>query len=280
MRVLAQRHLPPDVRERWLELLRPTARLLPASGSDRVVGRLGGLPRLPAEVAWPVWEGRGPLTFIASVDCAQLPLDALDIRLPTDGTLLFFCFDGQIDQGAAPVIAVDRDTWPGARVLHLPAGTECAERQPPPRLRADVRSVPLTARVEPTAASGEHPLIHEAFLAGLTSEAADDHPVNSEEFEEAVWAEGWGPGHRIGGHAWTLQGPVEIEAAAGVLGAEVAWDSPELLDEAKGWLLLAQIDCEEAEGVVWDDTGALYWLIRPEDLAARSFDRAICTFQC
>ncbi|WSM60544.1 YwqG family protein (plasmid) [Streptomyces sp. NBC_01707] len=38
---------------------------------------------------WPSWEGHGPLSFIASVDCAMLPAGAVDIMLPIGGTLSF-----------------------------------------------------------------------------------------------------------------------------------------------------------------------------------------------
>lgn len=32
--------------------------------------------------------------------------------------------------------------------------------------------------------------------------------------------------------------------------------------------------------MTWGDAGALYWLIRPKDLAERRFDRARFTWQC
>ncbi|MEU0355643.1 DUF1963 domain-containing protein [Streptomyces cyaneofuscatus] len=31
---------------------------------------------------------------------------------------------------------------------------------------------------------------------------------------------------------------------------------------------------------VWGDAGVLYWLIRPEDLAERPFERAMFTWRC
>jgi uncharacterized protein YwqG len=32
--------------------------------------------------------------------------------------------------------------------------------------------------------------------------------------------------------------------------------------------------------MMWGDSGILYWLIRPDDLAARRFDGAAFTWQC
>ncbi|WP_297539925.1 DUF1963 domain-containing protein [Amycolatopsis sp.] len=42
--------------------------------------------------------------------------------------------------------------------------------------------------------------------------------------------------------------------------------------------MLAQIDSEG--DMMWGDFGILYWLIRPEDLAARRFANALFTWQC
>ncbi|MGG7575788.1 DUF1963 domain-containing protein [Streptomyces sirii] len=45
-------------------------------------------------------------------------------------------------------------------------------------------------------------------------------------------------------------------------------------------MLLAQFDSDDDADMMWGDCGALYWLIRPEDLADRRFDRAMFTWQC
>ncbi|WP_237528129.1 DUF1963 domain-containing protein [Streptomyces sp. SID2119] len=148
-RSLALRHLPPDDAEKWLGLLRPGARLRVATGADVPAVRLGGLPALPATSPWPEWEGHGPLSFIASADCARLPTAALDIGLPESGTLLFFYFDGQLDDGEALVLAEDRESWAGARLLYVAPTQKSAEREAPAGLKP-YPVVPLTARVEAT----------------------------------------------------------------------------------------------------------------------------------
>ncbi|MFI6286114.1 DUF1963 domain-containing protein [Streptomyces sp. NPDC051018] len=107
---------------------------------------------MPATLEWPVWEGQGPLSFIASLDCAGLPTGVLDIDLPEVGTLLFFYFDGQLDDGEALVLAEDRESWAGARVVYLAADEQVADRGTPGGLKP-YPVVPLTARVEMTAAS-------------------------------------------------------------------------------------------------------------------------------
>ncbi|WP_198545915.1 YwqG family protein [Actinacidiphila yeochonensis] len=281
LRALALKHLPPQDAERWLSLLRPAACLEKATGSDPVVGQLGGTPRLPAGTDWPVWEGHGPLSFVASVDCAGLAVGALDIALdialPSDGTLLFFSFDGQVDDGEALVLPDDPETRPGARVLFVPAGEATEERTAPEGLPPYPR-VPLTARVRVTAPDPSHPLIQRTF--GPDARFGRAHPVVAEEFLDALWALRDGTGHQIGGHADPVQNPVELEVAHALLGGRVAWDDPRLLAEANRLLPLAQIDSDGDAGMLWGDVGTLYWLIRPEDLAERRFDEAVFTWQC
>ncbi len=279
LRSLALQHLSPGDAEKWVGLLHPGARLEVAAGSDDVAGRLGGLPALPAASEWPLWEGHGPLSFVASIDCASLPLAAVDIDLPDAGTLLFFYFDGQLDDGEALVLAEDRESWAGARVLYVAADEEVVERGTP----AGVESypvVPLTARLGMTAAEPWHPQIRDVFAAGAPLGNRYDHPVCSQEFLDALWGFDGEVGHQIGGHAHSVQNPVEIEIAEAVLDGKVSWDDPRLSDEAGGWVLLAQFDSEDAAGMMWGDAGALYWLIRPEDLAERRFERAMFTWQC
>ncbi|WP_461085984.1 YwqG family protein [Streptomyces deserti] len=279
LRPLALRHLSADVAEQWLALLRPCVRLEATAASDNPVGHLGGHPKLPAGVDWPEWEGHGRLTFIASIDCAALPVQALDIDLPDAGTLLFFYFDGQLDDGEALVLAEDPESRPDARVLHVPAGEEVRIRETPEDLKP-YPLVPLAARVEMTAAEPWHPQIRGTFAPDAPLGQRYDHPVCTQEFLDALWEFDATVGHQIGGHAHSVQNPVEIEVAEAALEGEASWDVPRLSEEAGRWVLLAQFDSEVTADMMWGDCGALYWLIRPQDLAERRFDRARFTWQC
>lgn len=276
---LAHRHLPPDVAERWVGLLRPAVRLVTAAGPDAAVGQIGGLPRLPAEVEWPSWEGHGPLSFIASVDCAMLPKGALDITLPAEGTLSFFYFDGQLDDGDALVLPEERESWAGARVLYTAANETGAEREAPLGLRP-YPSLPLAARPSLTAAEPWHPQVRDAFAPGTPLGHRYDHPVCAQDFLDTTSEFDEEAGHQIGGHAHAIQNPVEIEIAEAVLDEGVSWGDAALDGEVGNWVLLAQFDSDEAVDMMWGDGGVLYWLIRPEDLAERRFDRAMFTWQC
>jgi len=50
---IARRHLPREIADRWLRLLRPAAVLGHAARGDRAAGVLGGSPRLPDFAEWP-----------------------------------------------------------------------------------------------------------------------------------------------------------------------------------------------------------------------------------
>ena len=100
---LAHLHLPTRTADQWSGLALPAGRLEPI-GDDAtgpVVGHLGGNPRLPDGVEWPQWPHHGPLTYIAGIDCAALPANDLGMPFPANGNLLFFYFDGQLDDGEA-----------------------------------------------------------------------------------------------------------------------------------------------------------------------------------
>src|SRR3954463_4696948 len=96
--IVAQ-HLPADLAAAYMGLARPAVHLRAANAARPVVARLGGSPRLPVDAAWPTWTGHGPLSFIASLDCAELATYDMAPVLPLDGQLLFFYWDGQLDQG-------------------------------------------------------------------------------------------------------------------------------------------------------------------------------------
>ena len=49
---------------------------------------------------------------------------------------------------------------------------------------------------------------------------------------------------------------------------------------ADDWMLLLQLDSEEAEGMMWGDVGMLYFWIRRTDLTDRRFDRCWVLLQC
>ncbi|GIF58139.1 YwqG family protein [Asanoa iriomotensis] len=272
---VARRHLPEPVADRWIGLLRPGLWLRKALPGESVVARLGGLPELPRDVGWPRWKGQGWLGFVAAIDCGSLPADSLDIALPGDGTLLFFYRDRDEVVGTwAP------ETQAGARVTYVPAGVPTSPRSTPSGVPT-YREVALTAEAIVTGPDWDHP----AFRASITDLAPEhrafmDDYRNRDDFAWALSDLVGRPWHGVGGHADPVQGPVEMDAAQVVLGGRADWTGPAVHEEAQRWVLLAQIDSDEEANMCWGDVGTLYWLVRPADLRARDFDRAVFTWQC
>ncbi|WP_255280312.1 DUF1963 domain-containing protein [Actinomadura madurae] len=120
---LARERLPAGLADRYSSLLRPSGQILSAAqpGDDRI-GVLGGEPQLPVTSDWPVWEGHGPLSFVAALDCRPLSTTHTGLALPTSGTLLFFYFDGQADNYESWVHPSEPESQPGSRLLYIPAG--------------------------------------------------------------------------------------------------------------------------------------------------------------
>ncbi|MCK2244104.1 MULTISPECIES: YwqG family protein [unclassified Crossiella] len=277
---LAKDRLPAEAAETWIELFQPGIRLADSGPGPRVA-RLGGNPALPPEVDWPSWPDRGPLNFIAAVDCAALPREFLSIPLPAEGTLLFFYFDGERHPGYPdPAFVEDVE---GSRVIFVPAGTAVTERTPP----ADINpypSVDLFAEIVATAPEREHLLLDQtrtasgATLAEAVQTVLGPGRSGPDVFGELRWEIEQGPFHQIGGFATPIQGPVEKEVAGEVY--EGSWYDPGFAEEAARWVLLAQIDSSKEADMCWGDVGMLYWVIRSADLAAGRFENARCTMQC
>lgn len=270
---LAHDRLPAEAAAAWSGLFRPGIRLH-AGGEGPAVAQLGGNPALPDDVEWPVWPEHGPLSFVAAVDCAALPRDYLTIPLPDAGTLLFFYFDGSYppacDLGAVPEDAE------GSRVLFVPAGTPVTERAAPDGLKTYPRQ-DLFAGVVATAPERGHLLLEQTETASGASleDALGPDRQGTGVFAKLRWEAHDGSAlHQVGGFAAPVQEPVESEIAAIVLDA--TWASPELIEEAGRWVLLAQFDSDGGAGMMWNDAGMLYWVIRSADLAAGRFSAARC----
>ncbi|WP_424213318.1 YwqG family protein [Streptomyces sp. BI20] len=280
LHALARAHLSPEDAETWIGLLAPGLRLdSDPEAEGPLVGRLGGLPDLPADVPWPHWEGHGPLSFVATLDCAALSAAGdTGLALPASGALLLFHFDGRVDDGDAFVGPDEPESRPGARILHVPGdavtATRPAPEELPPYPEAPLRGVPGL-----TALGGYDPRVRAAFGLPRVIGRDETHPLYAEAFTDALYELSQDV-HRVGGHAAPIQNPVEWELAHGLLGPDTPWNDPATDAEAAAWVPLVQIDTDDRADMMWGDAGALYWLIRPADLAAGRFEEAGFTWQC
>jgi Domain of unknown function (DUF1963) len=118
-------------------------RLQPATGGAR--SRLGGSGLLPPGEPWPHAHGNRPLTFLAGIDLAELPVRD---GLPEAGWLLFFA-DLDNDEAEGLVDFATNAAGEAARLFYVPAGIDPLEVEPPAALRdvLDTRRVEAVARL-------------------------------------------------------------------------------------------------------------------------------------
>ncbi|GAA2593316.1 YwqG family protein [Actinomadura fulvescens] len=263
--------------------MKPSGQILSAAQpGDAPVGFLGGEPRLPKTLDWPVWEGHGPLSFVAALDCGPLSATRTGLPLPTSGTLLFFYFDGQADNYQSWVSPSEPESRPGSRILYVPAGTPVQPCRTPRPLEP-YKQVLLHA--EPAVC---FPMIETYEMygpLGIALETLDSDPMYAE-FNDAVRVLCSTSKHQMGGLPNNVQGQVEYEVADFPPDWDLGdWtpDNPhrdDILAEASRWELLAQFASDDDADMMWGDAGCLYWLTTAEDLAARRFDQARFTWQC
>jgi len=261
--------------DEWVGLLRPAVGLTTgdgAGGTDGpVVGQLGGVPSLPDGMWWPEWDGIGPLSFGVSLDCAALSTFDTGVALPTDGTLLFFCYDRQIDFELFVSLDVP-STQAGARVVYLPAGTPVRPRATPEPLRAHPARA-LHARPTWSAVPSENPAAR-ALLATVPD--AERGAAWQAVTEAEAWFDAGRARHQVGGYPRTIQGDITSRVVGTKLG-RLGADSPMWAMEARRWVTLLQVDSGGADEVPWGELGIVYWLIRREDLIAGAFGDAVMT---
>ncbi|MBO3749482.1 DUF1963 domain-containing protein [Streptosporangiaceae bacterium NEAU-GS5] len=255
--------LPTDSAQRLIGMLRTTVRLSAAAAGERVVGRLGGVPRLPDGVAWPTRFDRAlPMSFVAELDCGQLTQFETDIALPADGTLLFFVA-AEVEQSV---------------VIYVPDGIAVAER-PTPVGAESYSELALAALAEPSWPDLSHPAVVDVF--GSIEEARRlvwDHVLDhntGETFGDdfAIYKQRGeaGPEHQVGGYGDALQNPVETLAAHE---AGTGWyGDPDFQREARQWVTLLQVAEDTRAGMIWGDGAYLIWGIRSDRLAERDFSK-------
>ncbi|MFC5816965.1 DUF1963 domain-containing protein [Nonomuraea harbinensis] len=241
--------LPEPLAEPFIALARPAVRLSIAEEGETVVGRLGGLPRLPEGVPWP--GGGSAMQFLAELDCAALAAYESDLDLPAEGALLFFA------------------AWDGtaARVILLPPGAvRVPEREAP--VSGDARlfpEAPLAAETVATWPTRNHDELVKVGDEIWDRVVGEDWEVFADQLAEFAEAEG-GRAHQVGGYSDALHRPVEASAAAWTgLNSE----DPGFAAEALRWCNLLQLD--EDNGMTFGDGGIMIFGIRRDRLAARDF---------
>lgn len=264
--------------DRLLPLCRPSARLVAGKdgpNAEAAPTRLGGRPLLPASTKWPTAGDGEPLSFIAQLDCAALSNLLPTEPLPATGRLSFFY--SAVEQKAWGYDPADADQ---SAVVYTPQAEPADLRDFPAGLHASGRFRPVALE----------PVVEWTFP-----------PVESSDLEQTGIPEPWdtyrevlgrkregdGTIHRLLGHPDPVQGNMQPEcqlAGNGIyVGNGVRTSDPrteELLAGATEWRLLLQIDSADDAGMMWGDTGRIYYWIRDRDLRAAAWKNAWLVFQC
>ncbi|MFF4704812.1 DUF1963 domain-containing protein [Streptomyces sp. NPDC001288] len=251
--------LGPEMGEHWRARTRPAIALTAQKSDGAIVGQLYGLPSLPADVPWPVWEGHGPMTHLATIDCAALPQGVLDFDMPTDGSLLFFRWTAE-DMGRSAAVSGEWHEFlqghgaspeSGVKILHIPTLTDTALR-PTPHGYECTAARPLhlvgtfASRLDYWYASTEYSYDEKGYELAEAFDQWQEHEL----FDS-----------QIGGH----QCPMHVGSVEKVVGGDLRGPYGTQINEDAMMMLASFWDYEDGLDASW--------FIKPRDLARRDFDK-------
>jgi uncharacterized protein YwqG len=248
--------------------------------------KFGGLPHLPADFVWPVYNGK-PLAFIAQFNLADVAAYDTGNKLPHEGILHFF-YEGGVEVWGYDPKDVDgfgiyhHKELAGLKAAALPEGVAEYALLSPCKLEfSEDVSYPTGEALDGV---GLDPEMLKDFM---DIKHANKHVFDGiiEDYEEnRLLGEA---DHQLLGHPHLVQGEIfeECQLVSNGLfcGNESGYRDPrakELRDGAKDWTLLFQIDSDDNAEVMWGDEGMVYFAIRKADLAAADFSRVWAVFQC
>jgi uncharacterized protein YwqG len=245
-------------------MAQPCLRIV-AGGTGK--SRLGGIPDLARP--WPRYEGR-PLCCVAQLDLAELRAADGPDWLPDSGRLMFF-YDLEHgawgleagDAGSSVVIHEAGDPAPAAEPADLP---EDARFPAYPVGFANTMSLPSEERLE-------------IDWKGMTK--AERRAV-----EAAIEAlQPPEPVHQVGGFPHPVQSDdMELQCQSVTQGAVIGGGRLKSLEPMSSapadWRLLLQLDTDNDAGMMWGDTGTLYFWIREQDARAGDFSKIWMILQC
>jgi uncharacterized protein YwqG len=256
-------------------LTRKSIRLIPTPSTTLPTGssKLGGLPDLADEIAWPTWK-KVPLGFIAQINLVEAKPFDLEGVLPRSGMLYFFYEAASQTWGFDP-----KDSGSCRVLLHEGPASALKVREAPAGLPAQTDFLQQAVVLEPeiTLPDWESPYIQQL---GLTNHERDSY------FGLLAAIRPRGPLHWLLGHPDQIHGDMLLECqlvSNGIYcGDLTCFHDPRravLENTATDWQLLLQVDSDD-HGMMWGDAGHIYFWIRKQDLAERDFSNCWLILQC
>jgi uncharacterized protein YwqG len=236
--------------------------------------KIGGLPDLPTNMNWFTAESI-PMSFIAQINLAELHHLDLENKLPATGMLYFFYDASQETWGYDPE---DKEK---SKVYHYKGAVSTLERKEKPELLEDwafFDAASLTYSSAYEVPDYQSSLMEEV---NLSDEEYDSYYNLNEDLNE-------GNVNKVLGHSNNIQGGMEYECElvsnGFYCGDATAYEDPKaqtLKDNSGNWNLLLQIDSNEEEcGMMWGDSGRLYFWIKDADLKEEKFENSWLILQC
>lgn len=250
-------------------LARPSIRLHadPVAETTIPIGasKLGGIPDLPTGVEWPDWN-KVPQSFIAQIRLADVQAYDTNRLLPQQGMLWFFYDAHQQTYGADPA---DRGGW---QVLYTASNTVSLQRTSfPASLPTESRFTAASLSFSNEITLSQQPQIDIPQYDWTTNEqkqyenllATYPNPIDHAAIH-----------HRLLGNPDTIQDDMREQCQLVSHGITDSSDpkAAALLNGAKDWQLLLQIDSDEHAGMQWGNTGMLYYWIPTTDLQSQHFN--------
>jgi uncharacterized protein YwqG len=231
--------------------------------------KIGGLPDLAPGVKWPLWQDI-PQSFIGQIRLEEVHAYDVENVLPARGLLSFF-YDAQ--QGTYGDAARDAGAW---RVYFTEDTAHLKRVFAPHDLPADSEFKASALTFSRQLTISPQPQLEVPGLPWTDADQQRYDPV----FAQLTDNHGNTlPRHQLLGHPVTLQDDMrqQCESASQNITANV--NSPELIEKARRWQLLFQIDSDERIGMHWASAGLLYYWITRADLQARNFNRTWLVLQ-
>lgn len=249
------------IRGRMTRMARPTLLLTPTKQPS--FSKMGGLPELPADLAWPSIDRRA-LSFLAQIDLDQARAAGGPDWLPKDGRLYAFYDDPRL--GFPDLVRVIHSREPAGEPPPYPAGLS-------PKLRFTERRV--------------------AFLRLSSIPSLDWLGVDVRELDDDVDLDeladlpnepfGDELQHRIGGYPSEIQEEQMALTCERIRRGRAPYEdeepTPTMQRASKAWRLLLQIDSDPGLKMNWGDGGMLYVFIREQDARKGDFSRTVTIAQ-
>ena len=257
----------------FLDSQTPSSEPLPVG-----VSRLGGLPDLPVNTAWPTWQGQLQ-SFIAQINLSELPPFRDRNLLPGSGLLFFFYDSAQSTYGSS---ASDRGSF--AVLYSENSGPTVDPDTIPERLGREAVFKParLSFRMGMTEPGWEHPILERL---GLSFEERLTYAEVVGRAEKSASIRTRPSYHLMLGYPSPLQYAVAWDCERVRVGY---WEAdrekrkalePVIRQQVEEWELLLQVDCDPHAGIEWIGSGCLYYMIRRHDLESRRFGEVWCVLQ-